>query len=131
LLHRLTDSVHLAALDALSATGDKVQDPDNEQENEGGVVRVKIREIAERKGISNPFQLMKASGLNYAQCYLYWNGEPKQLGVDAINRLCLALEITPGQLFEFERDPDWKVTPKSRGRIKSSKPNSGRKKKRG
>jgi DNA-binding Xre family transcriptional regulator len=91
------------------------------------VVRIKIRELAERKGISNPFQLMKATGLNYAQCYLYWNGEPKQLGVDAINRLCMAFAITPGQLFEFERDPEWKETAQTIKRVKSSKRNGGRK----
>jgi DNA-binding Xre family transcriptional regulator len=71
------------------------------------VVRIKIRELAEQKGIENPFQLMKVTGLNYAQCHLYWNSEPKQIGVDALNRICMALEVTPGQIFEFETDPDW------------------------
>jgi len=71
------------------------------------VVRLKIREIAEKKGIRNPYQLMKATGLNYAQCHLYWNSEPRQIGVEAINRLCMALRVTPRQLFEFEPDSDW------------------------
>jgi DNA-binding Xre family transcriptional regulator len=71
------------------------------------VIRIKIRELAEKKGIENPYQLMKVTGLNYAQCHLYWNSEPKQIGVDALNRVCMALEVTPGQIFEFETDPDW------------------------
>ena len=85
------------------------------------MVKIKIREIAERKGINNPSQLMRATGLNYAQCHLYWNNQPKQIGVDALNRLCMALEITPGQLFEFEPDPDWKRMAKSVKRVKSNK----------
>lgn len=71
------------------------------------MIRIKIREIAEKKGIENPYQLMKVTGLNYAQCHLYWNSEPKQIGVDALNRVCMALGVTPGQIFEFETDPDW------------------------
>lgn len=71
------------------------------------MVRIKIREIAEKKGINNPFQLMKVTGLNYAQCHLYWNSQPKQIGVEALNRLCMALGVTPGEIFEFESDPDW------------------------
>ena len=71
------------------------------------MIRIKIRELAEKKGIENPYQLMKVTGLNYAQCHLYWNSEPRQIGVDALNRVCMALGVTPGQIFEFETDPDW------------------------
>jgi len=68
------------------------------------MVRIKIRQVAERKGISNPFQLMRATGLKYAVCHLYWNGEPKQISTDALNKLCAALHVKPGQLFEYTRD---------------------------
>jgi DNA-binding Xre family transcriptional regulator len=81
------------------------------------VVRIKIREIAEKRGINNPFQLMKLTGLNYAQCHLYWNSQPKQIGVDALNRLCMGLEVTPGEIFEFETDSNWS----SDGLIRKSK----------
>lgn len=68
------------------------------------MIRIKIREIAKEKGIDNPFQLMKATGMSYGQCHLYWNSEPKHIRPDALNRLCLALRVTPGQIFEFETD---------------------------
>lgn len=91
--------------------------------DEGIVIRIKIRELAEEKGIKNPFQLMKVTGLNYAQCHFYWNSEAKQIGIDALNRICMALGVTPGQIFEFETDPDWSSDrPKSRS--KSGKPSN-------
>jgi len=68
------------------------------------MVRIKIREVAERKGIANPFQLMRLTGLKYAVCHLYWNGEPKQISTDALDKLCDALDVKPGQLFEYTRD---------------------------
>ena len=88
------------------------------------MIRIKIREIAEEKGIENPYQLMKVTGLNYAQCHLYWNSEPRQIGVDALNRLCMALGVTPGQIFEFETDPGWSsdsLTRKSGSRKRRAK----------
>jgi DNA-binding Xre family transcriptional regulator len=91
------------------------------------VVKIIIREIAESKGIANPSQLKRATGLNYAQCHLYWNSQPKQIGVDALNRLCMALKVTPGQLFEFAPEPNWQKTVKSVKGVKSSKRKTTRK----
>jgi len=69
------------------------------------MVRIKVREIAEKKGIGNPHQLSKATGLHYSVCHLYWNADPKQISAEAINKLCKALEIKPSQLFEYTPDP--------------------------
>ncbi|MGH9830006.1 MAG: helix-turn-helix domain-containing protein, partial [Blastocatellia bacterium] len=40
----------------------------------------------------------------YSVCHLYWNGEPKQISTDALDKLCKALSVRPGQLFEYRSE---------------------------
>ena len=67
-------------------------------------VRLKIREIAEKRGLTNPLMLSKKSGVPYAACHAIWNDQQKQIGLETINKFCIALRVKPGQLFEYERD---------------------------
>ena len=60
------------------------------------MVELKIREVAEIKGIDNPFALSQATGLAYATCHNIWNGQPRMIGLDTIDRLCEALGCEPG-----------------------------------
>ena len=62
------------------------------------MVELKIREVAEGKGISNPFALSQATGLAYATCHNIWNGQPGMIGLDTLDRLCEALDCEPGDL---------------------------------
>lgn len=62
------------------------------------MVELKIREVAEGKGISNPFALSQSTGLAYATCHNIWNGQPIMIGLDTLDRLCEALECEPGDL---------------------------------
>ena len=62
------------------------------------MVELKIREVAEGKGVSNPFALAQATGLAYATCHNIWNGQPTMIGLDTIDRLCEALDCEPGDL---------------------------------
>jgi DNA-binding Xre family transcriptional regulator len=68
------------------------------------VVRLSIRELAEKKEFSNPRQLSLATGIPYAACHALWNGEQKQISVETINKLCEALKVKPGQLFDYTPD---------------------------
>lgn len=70
------------------------------------VVRLSVREVAEKKGIKNPLRLSQASGIPYAACHAIWNGEQKQISLETINKLCKALKVRPGALFEYLSDPD-------------------------
>ena len=62
------------------------------------MVELKIREVAEGKGISNPFTLSQATGLAYATCHNIWNGQPRMIGLDTLDRLCEALDCELGDL---------------------------------
>ncbi|HEY6329829.1 MAG TPA: helix-turn-helix transcriptional regulator [Blastocatellia bacterium] len=68
------------------------------------MVEIKVREIAEKKGIGNPHQLSTATGLHYSVCHAYWNGNPKQISAKAVNKLCNALGVKPSQIFEYTPD---------------------------
>jgi len=68
------------------------------------LVRLKVKDVAERKGITNPLMLSKESGVPYAACHAIWNDQQKQIGLATINKLCVALKVKPGQLFEYEPD---------------------------
>ena len=68
----------------------------------GNMVRLKVREIAEQRGITNPFALSRATGINYANTYKLWHSEQRMISMETINRLCIALKVKPGQLFEYK-----------------------------
>jgi len=62
------------------------------------MVELKVRELAEGKGITNPLTLSQVSGLAYATCHKMWNEQPVAIGLDTIDRLCEALDCKPGDL---------------------------------
>lgn len=65
------------------------------------MIRLLVREIAEREGIQNPYQLADRTGLKYESCRLIWQGVSRQLSLRTIEVLCRTLMIMPGQLFEL------------------------------
>ena len=62
------------------------------------MVELRVKEVAERKGINNPFSLSKESGIAYANCYKIWNGQQTMIGLDTLDRLCDALGCEPGDI---------------------------------
>lgn len=68
------------------------------------MVILRVREVATKKGIANPLALSKLTGVPYAACYAIWNGQQKQIGLATINKLCAALKVKPGQLFDYKED---------------------------
>ena len=62
------------------------------------MVELRLREVAERKGINNPLALSKESGVAYANCYKIWNNQQKMIGLDTLDRLCAALGCEPGDV---------------------------------
>ena len=67
-------------------------------------VALKVRELAEQKGIENPFVLAKRTGLGYAICHRMWNGETTLIALETIAKLCDGLKVKPSQLFEYTAD---------------------------
>ncbi len=65
-------------------------------------VKLLVKEVAEKKGIENPFMLAKETGLNYAACYKMWHGEQQRIDLKTLARLCEVFGVKPGQLFEYK-----------------------------
>ena len=65
------------------------------------MVILKVRELAESKGIKNPFVLADRTGLAYANCWKMWNGKQTRINLSTINSLCVALECEPGDFIKF------------------------------
>lgn len=80
------------------------------------MVELRVREVAERKGINNPLALSKESGIAYANCYKIWNSQQKMIGLDTLDRLCEALECEPADILVRVADGKAKSTRKGKGK---------------
>jgi DNA-binding Xre family transcriptional regulator len=70
------------------------------------MIRLTVKEIAEKEGISSPRELERATGLSYATAHALWNGQPRMIQLGTIELICTRLGVRPGQLFEFEPNQD-------------------------
>lgn len=66
------------------------------------MLKMIVREVAERAGITNPYQLAEAAQLPYETCRLIWTGKSTRIDLRTIERLCTVLGVVPGQLFDFK-----------------------------
>ena len=70
------------------------------------MIRWVVREVAERAGIRNARELAARSGLPPTSVYRIWTDKATRTDLTTIDKLCTALEVKPGQLFEHEAEPD-------------------------
>jgi DNA-binding Xre family transcriptional regulator len=71
----------------------------------GGMIRLVIREVAQREGIENPNALSQAAGLPYETCRRLWQEKATMISLNTIERLCDVLKVRPAQLFDYEYEP--------------------------
>ena len=68
-------------------------------------IELKVREVAEASGISNPRELHLKSGVTYSVCYRMWyEANQTRLDLPALAQLCVALQCQPGDLLELVQD---------------------------
>lgn len=77
------------------------------------MLRLTVREVAEKEGITNPKELSERTGLYYESCRLMWNGTSRRIDLDSLRAICDALNVGPAQLFEYRRDEP-EAEPKSK-----------------
>jgi DNA-binding Xre family transcriptional regulator len=70
------------------------------------MIRWVVREVAERAGFRNARELADRTGLPPTSVYRIWAGKATRTDLATIDKLCAALEVKPGQLFEHEAEPD-------------------------
>jgi len=65
-------------------------------------LRLIVREVAEREGITNPYELSKRARLPYETCRALWNENSNMIALKTLERLCTILKVRPSQLIEYE-----------------------------
>lgn len=80
------------------------------------MIELRVRDVAERKGINNPLALSKEGGIAYANCYKIWNSQQKMIGLDTLDRLCEALGCEPGDILVRVDDSKAESTRKRKGK---------------
>jgi DNA-binding Xre family transcriptional regulator len=70
------------------------------------MIRWVVREVAERAGIRNARELAAKTGLPPTSVYRIWTDKATRTDLTTIDKLCTALEVKPGQLFEHEAERD-------------------------
>lgn len=70
------------------------------------MIRLVVKEIAKREGIENPNALAQATELPYETCRRLWQEKATMIGLRTIERLCDVLHVRPGQLFDYEHEPN-------------------------
>jgi DNA-binding Xre family transcriptional regulator len=80
------------------------------------MIELRVREVAERKGINNPLSLSKESGIAYANCHKIWNNRQQMISLATIDRLCEALSCDPGDILVRADDSKAKSKRKVKGK---------------
>jgi DNA-binding Xre family transcriptional regulator len=65
-------------------------------------IRFALREIAERRGITNAYQLQKVLQSPPSKASRLWKGEMDSIAFDTLAALCAALKCKPNDLLRFE-----------------------------
>lgn len=74
------------------------------------MIEIRIRQMAERRGLSNAYQLRKAlenlSGdpISPTLTSRLWKGDFANIGIKTLDRLCQVLKCQPDKLFKFMPD---------------------------
>jgi DNA-binding Xre family transcriptional regulator len=68
------------------------------------MIKLTVKEIAQKEGITSPRELERATGLSYATAHALWNGHPRMVQLATLELICTRLGVRPGQLFDFEPD---------------------------
>jgi DNA-binding Xre family transcriptional regulator len=65
------------------------------------MVRLRIREAAEERGITTAYQLQKAMNVPPMTASRLWKGEMEMIGLNTIDAVCEALHCLPSDLILY------------------------------
>ena len=66
------------------------------------MIELRVRELAEKAGITKPYHLQLATGLSPDVAQRLWRGEWEKISKDAMEKLCETLNCQPGDLFSYK-----------------------------
>lgn len=68
------------------------------------MIVVAIREVAEERGLTTAYQLMKLAGVQPSVAAKWWSNEMGKIAIDTLNKLCTVLECMPNDLLRYVPD---------------------------
>lgn len=63
------------------------------------MLKVKIKEVAESRGLTNAYQLQKTVDLYPSVAARLWNNDFKQISLETLDKLCIALDADVSDFF--------------------------------
>ena len=81
----------------------------------GTMLKLAVREVAERAGVSSARNLSVKTELPYESCRRLWQGTASMVSLATLERLCRVLQVRPAQLFDYDPDlPEIRDEPKGK-----------------
>jgi DNA-binding Xre family transcriptional regulator len=68
------------------------------------MIRLCIKELAEKRGITKPVDLARLTGLSFSVTHKLWNEQQARIDLKTIESLCQVLKVSPGDLFDFSSE---------------------------
>ena len=65
-----------------------------------------VREVAEKRGIENAYQLRLALDVSPPVATRLWEGDFDKLGMNTLSTLCRVLKVQPGSLLRYEAEDE-------------------------
>jgi DNA-binding Xre family transcriptional regulator len=70
------------------------------------MITVRIREMAEKRGIMTAYQLQKAMDVAPSLAAKWWTNDMRMIGIDTLSRLCKTLRCKPSDILVYSADED-------------------------
>lgn len=67
------------------------------------VIKVRIKEVAEDRGIMTAYQLQKLCDVHPSLAAKWFKNDLKMIGIDSLDLLCRKLNCTPNDLLAIEK----------------------------
>lgn len=66
------------------------------------VIKVRIKEVAEERGVMTAYQLQKLTGVHPSLAAKWYKNDMKMIGIESLDLLCRKLNCTPNDLLVLE-----------------------------
>jgi excisionase family DNA binding protein len=70
------------------------------------MIKVKIKEIAEKNGVTTAYQLQKKLGIQPSLAAKWYRNDLKMIGIESLNSLCAAFNCTPNDILIYVVDAE-------------------------
>jgi DNA-binding Xre family transcriptional regulator len=70
------------------------------------MIKVKIKEIAEKNGVTTAYQLQKTLGIQPSLAAKWYRNDLKMIGIESLNILCAAFKCLPSDILIYVADED-------------------------